>query len=77
MPTKTSGLLMCRESFVGDFGNNDIFVGTKGKTIIDPDTKDGQRVLRNWAKFFEPVGTNYPYLSVEQATAAPGERRGA
>jgi hypothetical protein len=70
-------LLICRESFAGDFGNNDIYYGVKDKTIVDPATAEGKRVLRNWSKFFVPVGPSRVNLRspVEQATAAPGEMR--
>lgn len=70
-------LLICNESFVGDFGRNDIYYGTKDKTILDPTSAEGKRVLRHWAKFFGPVNASRVGLrsSVEQATAAPGEMR--
>lgn len=79
MPTKTeTRLLICVESFVGTYGDLSDYVGVKGKSIIDPDTEEGRRVLRNWAKFFAPVTANYPHIrpEVEAATAAPGEKRG-
>ena len=74
-----SRLLICCESFVGTFGDLSDYVGIKGKSIIDPDTAEGKRVLRNWARYFAPITANYPFVrpDVEQATAAPGERRGA
>jgi hypothetical protein len=77
MPTKTqSSLLICRESFVGTFPDNSIFVAQKDKTIVDPDTAEGKRVLRDWSGYFVPIKASRMEPLVEQATAAPGERRG-
>lgn len=55
MPKTESQLLMCRESFVGSFSDIDSFVGVRGKTVIDPATDEGKRVLKHWSKFFGPV----------------------
>jgi hypothetical protein len=55
MPKSESQLLICRESFVGSFSDYETFVGVRGKTVIDPATDEGKRVLKNWSKFFGPV----------------------
>jgi hypothetical protein len=65
MATKEATLLICRESFVGEFAENDIYYGVKGKTILDPDTPEGKKVLKNWAKFFEPISPTNASLAAK------------
>jgi len=65
MAVKEATLLICRESFVGEFVPNDIYYGVKGKTILDPDTADGKRVLAHWSKFFEPISPTNASLAVK------------
>jgi hypothetical protein len=79
MPTKTAELLICKESFVGTFADNSIYVGIQGKSIVDPSSAEGKRILKDWAKFFRPITVTDEYgrARIEQATAAPGELRGA
>ena len=79
MPTKTEvRALICIESFVAFYDDEGTrqFVGRKDRTIIAPDSLEAKR----WGKFFEPVSPEILSLRqdiypVEQATAAPGERR--
>lgn len=70
----TQKLLICRESFVASYDGEgrDMFVGRKGITLIDADSREAKL----WAKFFEPAKPSQRPM-VEQATAAPGELRGA
>lgn len=55
MPKTESTLLICRESFVGSFSDYETFVAVKGKTVIDPTSDEGKRVLANWSYYFGPV----------------------
>lgn len=82
MATKEATALICVESFVGFYDDEGTkqFIGRQDRTIIDADSREAKL----WGKFFEPLhpefkrvqGTRDPY-PVEQATAAPGEKRTA
>ena len=65
MATKEATLLICRESFAGQFDDGDMYYGVKGRTILDPDTPEAKRVLKNWAKFFEPISATNAIAAVK------------
>jgi len=72
MATKDTadGLVVALESFVGLVGSEDRFV-REGDLVRASDP-----IVRKFPKFFAPaIATDEP--RIEQATAAPGEKRGA
>jgi hypothetical protein len=77
MATK-SELYICRESFVGELPGGIHYRGVKGVSILDPSHTDEAKLLKVWGEYFEPIKSTFarPTPEVEQATAAPGEKRG-
>lgn len=67
---KTADIYVATRSFHCEVGGERLFV-TAGERV-----RDGHPLLRAQAENFEPVDTTVKY-DVEQATAAPGEKRGA
>jgi hypothetical protein len=65
---------VCRESFAGEFDGAPISAH-KGVTRVAA----GHPLLDTYGAYFEPVGQDVHFAmpEVEQATAAPGEKRGA
>jgi hypothetical protein len=66
---KQSDLYVARESFWCDLDGVPTLI-QKGERI-----RSGHELLRRQSRYFEPADTHVTY-DVEQATAAPGERRG-
>jgi hypothetical protein len=64
----TSQMLVAAQSFVGELDGQD-FVARQGITRVRADSA----AARKWPKMFRTMDSTYP--DVEQATAAPGERR--
>ena len=68
MANTATAPLLALQSFTGRLGDADIVI-RKGDSI-DAD----HPAVKKWPKFFGPQATTH--TRVEQATAAPGERRG-
>ena len=74
MPVKQkSGLVQVKEAFAGTFEGTPLVLNV-GQVFQDDDP-----YVRQWPQFFEPLDAK-PFRDsrppVEQATAAPGEKRG-
>lgn len=67
--TKQTDIYVAKRSFHVELDGERIFV-TQGERV-----RAGHQLLARYADAFEPVDTTVHY-DVEQATAAPGERRG-
>lgn len=63
------GIYVARETFTCDI-DGEIFTVRRGVTRV----RGGHQLVKLNPQFFEPVDAHY---DVEQATAAPGEKRGA
>jgi len=60
------------ESFAGAIGKDQYYI-VKGETF-----EADHPAVRKWPQFFGPVLLRYPMQpEIEQATAAPGQKRGA
>jgi hypothetical protein len=69
MPGK---LLRAKQTFWGILANGDKVLVHAGKTTAE----EGAEVVRNYPEAWEPIVPDHrAELRVEQATAAPGERR--
>lgn len=66
-----TGVYVARESFFCDVGGEPTPVHA-GRTRV----REGHELLRRYPHAFEPADTGLAF-EVEQATAAPGEKRGA
>ena len=57
------------------------FIGAVGKTIVTVRTGDlfssDDPAVKKWPQHFRPVSVRSSGARIEQATAAPGEKRGA
>jgi len=71
--TEPRNIVVAVESFVGGIGGSDYRV-TKGDMFESDDP-----VVKKWPALFVPLELRHssPTPRVEQATAAPGEKRGA
>jgi len=68
--TKPEGILRATTSFVASVGGEDVMV--KAGDLADADSA----IVRKHPTLFEPVTVRFTGSRVEQATAAPGEKRG-
>ena len=68
--TKQPDLYVAKEEFHVELDGERLFVH-KGERV-----RAGHQLLRVYGDYFEPIDTKVHY-DVEQATAAPGEKRGA
>lgn len=71
-------LLVAAESFHGAMPDGSIFLGRKGETIIWSD----HPIAKTYPAWFTPLTATHETPGdaeprIEQATAAPGEKRGA
>ena len=66
--TKSESILVVRHSFVGRLDADTEFIGLEGRTKVRSD----HPAVKKWPEFFEPLKIDV----IEQATAAPGEKRG-
>jgi hypothetical protein len=68
-PRKQHGraLFQARESFVTEDGTH----VSRGELV-----REGHDMLAAYARFFKPAEPRFEVPDVEQATAAPGEKRG-
>ena len=62
--------LVANQSFVGQLTDGSDFVGRENITRVRADSEPAKR----WPNLFKSMDSSY-YVDVEQATAAPGERR--
>lgn len=67
--TQSADIFVAKESFATDYEGSPIIVKA-GQTRV----RKGHPLLKKHAQFFEPLEIHY---DVEQATAKPGESRGA
>lgn len=67
---KTSDIFVARETFVCALNGEQITVQA-GVTRV----RAGHPLVETYANYFEPADTDL-HFDVEQATAAPGEKRG-
>jgi len=75
MPKAGDLILKARSSFVGEVGGETLYVSEGDLFEVD------HPAVRKWPTMFVPVTFPYPVKRVvepiiEQATAAPGEKRG-
>lgn len=68
--TGKGDMLVAAESFVGVLPSGGDFVGHKDVTRV----RSSDTAAKLWPDLFKPLEVSYP--AVEQATAAPGEKRG-
>jgi hypothetical protein len=68
--TKQPDIYVAKNGFHCDFDGERLFI-PKGERV-----RNGHPLLRIYSDYFEPADTRLRY-DVEQATAAPGEKRGA
>ena len=68
--TGKGDMLVAAESFVGVLPSGADFVGTMNVTRV----RSTDAAAKLWPHLFKPLEVSYP--DVEQATAAPGEKRG-
>jgi len=71
MPTKktTGEIFIAIDSFVGVLPSGNDFIATKNTTRV----REGHEALKLWPDLFKPIDVHY---EVEDATAAPGSKRG-
>jgi hypothetical protein len=69
-PRKASGddILVASESFSGEMADGTAFAAQNGVTRV----RASHPAVKRWPDYFKPIDVHY---DVEQATAAPGERR--
>lgn len=65
---KPDDILVARESFSGVLPDGTAFDAIAGETRV----RAGHASAKAWPDYFEPIDVHY---DVEQATAAPGEKR--
>jgi hypothetical protein len=63
-------IYVCKESAAFEYGG-DMVVVHKGVTRV----RAGHPMLRDHPELFDPIDVHYDWPGVEQATAAPGEKR--
>lgn len=70
--TQPAPILVVKESFVGELGGQPVTY-RKGEAVHPDDP-----AIQKWPEHFEPLTFVHPVKRgrVEQATAAPGEKRG-
>ncbi len=69
MATQKPTLLVAREGFVGGLDGKDIYI-EKGD-LVEAD----HPIVKKWPELFEAPLLRFPVRGIEQATAAPGEKR--
>lgn len=68
--TPQTDIWVAKEGFFGEYDDGSPLIVTAGERV-----RDGHPMLKTYGNYFEPVDTHVHY-DVEQATAAPGEKRG-
>lgn len=63
-----AGILVAKDTLVIEYEGERVFFH-KGKTLV----REGHPMLKGIEEYFEPITVDYD--TVEQATAAPGEKR--
>jgi hypothetical protein len=66
-------LLVATTSFIGLNADGSSFHARAGETIVWSD----HPAVATYSEWFRPVSATYETPRIEQATAAPGEKRGA